>query len=82
MIPNIKQKAMASEVMDLLERGKALPSTAISIAIHESYWKTLNLLQVMEAEGLIIRDKKKYQTFWKLPDKQENAQITKENETE
>jgi hypothetical protein len=68
---------LKQKILKVLERGK-YSTTAISEQIEEGYYKTVILLEQMERDELIVRESKKYQTFWEL--EEENTQITKYND--
>jgi len=56
---------MKEKILEILKRGE-MTTTAISEYLKENYWKTYALLQELEKEGKIIREKKPHQTFWHL----------------
>ena len=56
---------MKEKILKILKRGE-MTTTAISEYLKENYWKTYALLQELEKEGKIIREKKPHQTFWHL----------------
>ena len=62
---------MIKEKILLILKGRGIledfSTTRISQELHESYWKVVRILELMEREGLIIKlNKGQYQTFWRI----------------
>ena len=62
---------MIKEKILLMLKGSGLldsySTTRISCELHESYWKVVRILELMEQDGLIVKiNKGQYQTFWRI----------------